>query len=317
MQQSAAARRLFLETGFDANGKGILIPFGSLDAGFNVVSCPDTLLVDCIATYLSKHTSTKSMATRTNEKTYFKCLSDFLSAKGVTLVNRITCEDMNEYKKQLLLKVKPATVNRQFNTLRNFFNICLKNKKITENPCCEVTADQVAKPKIHLWTTADYEAVKAALDRHTASLFEFMWLTGARNIEAVSLTWEDVRQEDGYMILRSRKSKGHERQFPIGDSVSRLLHKRADSQHVFVCSRGYAFTSDSFGKRVREAVNAVATNKAIHPYSMRHTFCRDLLKKGFSRPQVQELMGHVDWRTTENYKHWENKTLADAVNSIR
>ncbi len=309
--------RLFLETGKDSEGKEILVPFGTLDSGFTFKSRPDKPLADCIDSYVQKYTSKKSKMTRTNEKTYFRHLAKYLTEQDVHLISKVTPAHMNDYRDMLLSRVAPPTVNRHFNTFKAFFNVKLKKDIIGINPCCEIEPEAVEDPVIHLWNVADYETVKTALDEPTSRLLEFMWLTGARNCEAVNLVWEDVIQDQNYIILRSKKNRGGKRKIRISDKVSVLLHKAARGVHVFSDSRGYAYTSDSLCKRVRKAVVESATNKKIRAYGVRHTFCKDLLQAGFSRPMIQELMGHVDWRTTEKYKHWGDSILTNALNSVR
>ncbi len=307
-----------METGRDSEGKEILIPFGTLDSGFSFKLRPEISILDCIESYLQKYTSKKSKMTRTNEKTYFRHLAAYLDQKKVHLISKITFEHMNEYRDFLLSRVAPPTVNRHFNTFKAFFNVHVKKDVIGTNPCSEIIPEEVEDPVIHLWSVADYEIIKSKLDEHTSKLLQFMWLTGARNCEAVSLVWDDVVQDQNYIMLRSKKNRGGKRRIRISDKVSVLLHKAARGIHVFSDVRGYAYTSDSLCKRVRKAVDeSTVSDKKIRAYGVRHTFCKDLLQAGFSRPMIQELMGHVDWRTTEKYKHWGDSVLTDALNSVR
>lgn len=275
-----------------------------------------TYIYVSIGCYIKECSSKKSRCTRTNEKKYFTDLYEFLKSQNVYYMDEITKEVIFKYKCQLLKKVAPATVNRQFNTIKNFFNIFTKRMQIASNPCIEIKHEKTEKPKINLWTVEDFEAVKNQLDQHSAKILDFMWHSGARNIEAVDLTWADIDYSLNNIKLRSRKNADHFRFFPMSDSISKILHT-IDMKGPYVFGGGSKFTSDSLGKKVKKAVLACANNKSITVYGIRHTFCRDLLAKGLSRPVIQELMGHKDWRTTENYAHWDIEFLKKAANSVR
>lgn len=275
-----------------------------------------TFIYSSIGFYLKEFSSKKSKCTRNNEKKYFSDLYQFLTEKDIYYMDEITCEILNKYKLYLLGKVSASTVNRQFNTLKNFFNIFTKKMQVLKNPCLEIKIEKIKKPKIELWSKAEFDLVLSHLDPDAVLIMKFIWLSGARNIEAVDLVWTDVDHDNNTITLRSRKSADHSRVFPITDSLSKLLHSLKVTG-LYVFGGGSKFTSDSLGKKVKKAVLLSAKNKSITTLGIRHTFCKDLLKSGLSRPVIQQLMGHKDWRTTEHYTHWENNSLKDALNTIR
>ena len=265
-----------------------------------------------IQEYLESSTVKKSKCTRTNEKRYFKDLNDFLTSENLIKIDEVTAIHINKYKAEMLKRVSPATVNRQFNTLKNFFNTLIKKQMIFENPCREITHEKTKPTKKTLWTREDLDLIKSLIEPPAANILEFIWLTGARNIEALNLKWTDIDHDNSLIIFKSQKNAKHFREFPISNKTSKLLHSLPlTGLYVF---GGY--TSDSLGKKVRIAVETT-NKKSLTIYGLRHTFCKDLLKSGMSRPLVQKLMGHADWRTTENYAHWEDDFLINEVNSIR
>jgi integrase/recombinase XerD len=289
----------------------------ALAVGANFQAVLKTPLYISIGYYLNNVSIKKSKCTRVNERTCFSNLYEFLTKEGIFYTNEITLELLQNYKERLLLAgLKASTVNRQFNSIKNFFSVLMKKKMIVSNPAMEISHDEIDLPKIHLWSLADLELARIGLDLHTANLFEFIRLTGSRPIEAVNLIWPDVDQENGFIILRSQKNAERFRRFPISNNVSKLLHN-VESKGLYVFGGGSKFTSDSLGKKVRVSVKENCLNKNLTVYGLRHTFCKDLLKSGKSRPLVQRMMGHKDWRTTENYVHWEMSDLQNALNDIR
>lgn len=296
--------------------KGKYIELSALAIGDAIRPIIILPLFVAVGIYLRDCTSKKSKHTRTNEKRYFSDLNEFLISKDVYLCHEITPLLIIEYRNQMLKRVSPATVNRQFNTLKNFFNALTKDNICHINPCIKIKQEKTKRPKVHLWTNEDLALVKQGLDPDMRFILEFMRLTGARNIEAVDLTWADVDQDVGTITLRSRKSSDHFRLFPINDALSQLLHL-VNFKGLYVFGGGNKFTSDSLGKKLKKAVHKHCINKELTAYSLRHTFCKDMLAAGLSRPQIQALMGHEDWRTTESYSHWDVKTLRLALDKIR
>ena len=288
----------------------------ALAYGDKIIPLVKIPLYSAIGVYIVERTSAKSKATRKNEKTYFSNLYVFLFSLGIFYCADIKAEHMLKFKKELLTRVSGSTANRQFNTFKNFFNILIKRQIIYLNPCISVERERVERPKIHLWTVDEFEKTKLKLNFNTQAILDFIWLCGARNIEAIDLVWTDVDQEAGLITLRSLKSAGHFRRIPISEKMSQLLH-RIKFKGIYVFGGGSKFTSDSLGKLVKRAVLAAGCNPMLTVYGIRHTFCRDLLAAGLSRPMIQELMGHKDWRTTENYVHWEPNSLKKALGSIR
>ena len=280
---------------------------------FQPIKTEKVPISDAVKFYLEKYTPKKSKATRTNEKNYFKLLSEFFSGRGVMHLDEITGDAMLEYQEHLVASRAPPTVNRHFQTIRNFFNVHRKKRVITFNPCDEVPHLKIDKPKVHTWTNNDFQILIGKCYLGAKCILTFIWLTGCRSCEAINLTWADIDNEAGYIRFRSKKNSDHYRDFPIDDDLSKFLHTiPLKGLHVF-----NGFTTDSLGKLVRQIVLEHCENKCVTVKGIRHTFCKKLLQSGMSRPVVQQLMGHKDWRTTENYKHFDSEFLSKKLSEIR
>lgn len=299
---------------------GVEVEIGSLAEGFGapVAELPKVLIVEAISEF-HQNSIHKNKCTRTNEKTYFKNLNEFLETKGILYLSDIQYFHIDEYKKILLSKVSPSTVNRQFNAFKSLFNFFSKTRRprlIIENPCSHIKAEKVRKEIRQTWSRRDLVLVLRKLDFATRDIVRFICLTGARNHEAVDLIWNDIDFQSNILIFRSKKSAGDSSYFAITDSLSKLLHKRK-MNGIYVFGNGYKFTADGIGKKVKRAVIAAGINKKISPYGLRHTLCRDLLAAGISAPKTQKIMRHKSFKTTLEYSHWETNTLIDSLLIIK
>lgn len=279
-----------------------------------------------IGKYVLERTSRKNAQTRTNEKLYFNTLYEYLNEKNIQFTHEITTEHINEYKQRLLKRLSPASVNRQFNTLKNFFRYLIKRQIIVFDPCIQVEQEKIIRKKIHTWPNRERLMVMRKLDRDTRRIFKFIYLTGARSGEAVNFMQTDIELESELIWLTSKKNADIKREFPISPRLGKFLHNmKMNGLYVFTCSNSRnqsdnpprtKFTSDSLCKRIRKAVLELGINPNLNIKSLRHTYCKDLLANGESKPQVQFLMGHKSYKTTENYVHWDVKNSIKANERI-
>lgn len=56
--------------------------------------------------------------------------------------------------------------------------------------------------------------------------------------------------------------------------------------------------------------------KRITIHTLRHSYATRLLESGFNIREIQELLGHSDIKTTENYCHVLRSSLKDKLNQI-
>lgn len=294
---------------FVQNEDGSFEELSAVAIGVGVKEIKKTLLSVSFSEYLKDYTSKKkSKYTRQNEKKYFFDLCEFFKKKNLNYCHEVLTQHVIEYKNEMLLRVAPPTVNRQFNTIKNYFNILYKQNIIYLNPCLHIKAEKTEKPKIDLWSGRDFIRVKNGSCEAVKNILYFMWYTGARSCEAVNLLWTDINYDDQIIYLRSDKNSGVARTFPLTTRVDRLLHK-IKIRGLYVFGGGSKFTSDSLGKKVKASVLKNAINKKITAKGIRHTFCTRLIEKNIENATIQELMGHASWRTTENYKHISKKYL--------
>ena len=54
--------------------------------------------------------------------------------------------------------------------------------------------------------------------------------------------------------------------------------------------------------------------KRITIHTLRHSYATRLLENGFNIREIQELLGHSDIKTTENYCHVLRSSLKDKLN---
>jgi len=148
------------------------------------------------------------------------------------------------------------------------------------------------------------------------AVLETLYASGARVSELCALDLDDVDLDAGRVKLFGKGSK--ERFALLGDPArdalaayvahARQALLRAGTPAVFVNGRGKRMTPRDVRRLVERYLNEVGPG-AGSPHTFRHSFATHLLEGGADLRSVQELLGHVDLRTTQIYTHVSREHL--------
>lgn len=110
-----------------------------------------------------------------------------------------------------------------------------------------------------------------------------------------------------YGLREHPKSKKSHRTVPVPphvlEGMSRLMQGRARDSHVFVGVRGAPMTDDRFSRTVWHPAVTAAGVRRFPPRIMRHTAASWLVMDGVPLYDVQALLGHESFLTTQRYAH--------------
>ncbi len=133
-----------------------------------------------------------------------------------------------------------------------------------------------------------------------------MYRAGLRVSEALNLESKDINWQTGDLKVVDGKG-GKDRVVPLETYVLDALAKWKEQRH-----RGAKFFTTLKGdelndRYVRNYVKRYAVKagilKDVHPHTLRHTYATEMLEKGFTIRELQELLGHLDIQTTMIYTH--------------
>lgn len=169
-----------------------------------------------------------------------------------------------------------------------------------------VTLRKEREPATWQWVTA----FMSASSPHLAALACFMFLTGARISEALSLTWSDVDFEKRRALIRQTKI-GNERQSHLPPALITALANVGGSRE----GRVFHYASRHNLKTQWETAIKRAGIKRLTPHSCRHGFATAMLQAGIDPVTVAKLGG---WKDTamlfKTYGHaMDDPTLTDRI----
>lgn len=154
------------------------------------------------------------------------------------------------------------------------------------------------------------------------ALTEVLYGCGLRASEAVGLTLDSVRFEEGLVRVRGKGSKV--RLVPLGSRAEEALRRYlADARPafrpapgeaaLFLGPRGRALSRSTLWRVVKTRARTAGLPEDVSPHWLRHSFATHLLAGGAPIRAIQEMLGHADIGTTQVYTHVDAGRLASVV----
>ena len=237
---------------------------------------------------------------------------------------KITNADMKKYLAHLQeIGKKSSTVSRNLASLRSFYQLLLKNKKIKKDPTDNIQSPKIDNKAPSILSSQEIELLleqpkdidlKGIRDK---AMLEFAYATGMRVTEIISLNVEDVNLEEGYVIC---KTGSKQRNIPLGSmSLKALIEyvrkarpvlvKSEREEALFVNINGSRLTRQGFWKIVKFYKEQAHITKEITPHILRHSFATHLLQNGADLKAIQTMLGHSDISSTQVYMQFQDESL--------
>ena len=219
-----------------------------------------------------------------------------------------------------------TSVARKLAAIRSFFQFCLKQGWLEDNPAKVVTTPKTDKHVPAFLSEDEMEKflelpkeddVLVVRDR---AILELFYASGIRLGELVGINLEDFNL--GERMLRVRGKGKKERLVPFGrkaaESIAAYLRLRGaipkmslDEKALFLIYQGTRITARSVERMMAKYIRRTAIRRKVSPHSLRHSFASHLLSRGADLRVIQELLGHESLATTQKYTHLDLKQLLD------
>ena len=178
------------------------------------------------------------------------------------------------------------------------------------NPFSGYTLFREKQKKIRMVSFEEFQRVYENASDFLKPILITAYNSGMRGGEILSLKWENVNLQEGY--IRVEETKNNEpRNIPINKQLNEALKSvkyNASGEYVFSHEGKPATT-------FRTAFYAAIRRSGVECFTfhdLRHTFASNLVMKGVDLATVQELLGHKSIIMTKRYSHPtpEHKKLA-------
>lgn len=245
-------------------------------------------------------------------KDAWKAMKPFWHNVDPSLIDDAMCQSYRKTR-----RVSDATARYELLQLSTALGWAADNHKIPARKAIWLPPKEDRKVR-HL-TRAEFDRFFAAVRAEHAKLYMMLGLyTLARPSAILDLTWDRVdfmrRRIDFNAAGRAQTAKRRP-VVTIGDRLLTALQRAYEARtSIYVVERG--------GKKVaniKKAFQAASERSAVHatPYTLRHTGAVWAAEAGVPMPQLAQMMGHDDDRTTQqHYARFSPEFLAGVVEAI-
>ncbi len=219
---------------------------------------------------------------------------------------------------------KATSSNRRLSVLKRFYQLALRQKTISADPCLKLVSARQAPRFVHTLSEAQVEALLAAPDVATPlglrerTMLELMYASGLRVSELVGLKTLELSLNDGVLRVTGKGAKtrlvpfGAQARLWLGRYLKEargiILNGQLDDA-LFVTGRGGAMTRQMFWVLIKKHAQQAGITAPLSPHTLRHAFATHLLNHGADLRVVQLLLGHTDISTTQIYTHVARERL--------
>lgn len=222
-----------------------------------------------------------------------------------------------------------ATVRRHIASIRTFFRFLRREGDVAVDVASSLRGPKLPKKLPKVLSAPDVERflncpIKAANEKLVSqqialcdsAVFEFLYSTGCRISEAMSLKWSQVDLARGTATVVGKGSK--ERLVILGKAATTALSRWRDfcsmppeEACVFLSERNTPLTPRTVQRRMKFYLSLANLPLDVTPHKLRHSFATHMLDAGAGLRGVQEMLGHSSLSTTQIYTHVSVERLKD------
>ncbi|WP_096273468.1 tyrosine-type recombinase/integrase [Paucisalibacillus globulus] len=232
-----------------------------------------------------------------------KLLMDYL---GNIDISKISTLQLKDYLAESSNNLKPSSLSHRIRFLRSLFRWLHEEGFIELNPASKIKEPRVGKRIPKFLTEREIEYLRdACFSPMEKALFEFMFSTGCRIGEIVTLDRNSINWGSQSAIVRGKGDKEREVYFNIRCDIwlKKYLDNRYDNDPaIFVTERSpHRMSIAQMRYIIKRISKRAGINKTIHPHQLRHSYATHLLNNGAPLEVIQSLLGHEKSETTRIY----------------
>jgi integrase len=273
---------------------------------------------------------------------YRDSVGQFLNSLGPKSdkdISTLAKSDLVAFRDSLSDRLSPETTNKHLKILKMVLRAAKQDGFMLENPAEGLkTLDTEGARLRRPFSLDELRAILRVSNEEWSSLVKLGLYTGQRLGDLASLTWANVRLDEGCIRFRTRKTgikidipitgalREHLLSLPSVDRFDLPLHPRSFATmqeqrgRTNTLSNQFAEILAAAGLRDRKSHQSVGKgraasreNNALSFHCLRHTAVSLLKRAGVPDATVQELIGHESAAISARYTHVGEDQLAEAI----
>ena len=233
-------------------------------------------------------------------------LVNFLKGKVVDLVEQVTADHIEEFKKYLLKNNYTAkSVSRKLNSIKSFFRFLVEEGILETDFSRAIKHPKIENGLPRSLKAIEYRALRDSCrhDKRTLAIVELMLQTGLRISEVANLHFSDIKQNE--IIIRAYESHS-QREVPLNRSAKQAVDDylgercQTKAKYLFITKNGHQLLV----RNIRSIINRYfekAGLQGVKVNDLRNTFIVEQLSAGVPLDIISKIVGHKRLSTTERY----------------
>ena len=210
-----------------------------------------------------------------------------------------------------------ATVNRDLAYLRHGFKLLFESKQISQVPVIKLLEGENVREGF--LNKADFDKLVGNLEPQAKDIVIFLYNSGWRSKEAMTLEWRDVDLPSGMIRLRRGNSKSKKgRSLPLLGELHAVIERQAQARRLdcpFVFHRN-GKPIKSFRKTWKTACEEIGQPNLV-PHDMRRSAVRNFRKAGLSETEGMAMSGHKTNSIYKRYDIMDEEDLKESMGKVQ
>jgi integrase len=283
---------------------------------------PDITFRQFAEIYMRDHSDVHKRSAERDRYT-LKVLNRFF---GALILHEITAHRIEQFKRERLAgrwkghgqaatkALKPATVNREVDTLKSILSKAVEWGKLLVSPARGIRRLKVENTRTRILTADEQRRLIQAAPKKLRAIILLALITGARIGELLALRWEHVT--DRALTFMETKN-GRSRRIPLTPAIEAVL-KALPRQHPWVFTNS---KTEQPYKSVRQVFDRAVTRAGISSgdvtlHTLRHTALSRMINGNLDDYTVMAISGHSSTRMLARYTHPTEERKLDALNTF-
>jgi integrase/recombinase XerD len=271
------------------------------------------------------HALGRSPFTIKKTRSGLKDLICFLEQEGITQVQDLTREGLEEYQQDLAFRLTAKgtllnlrTQETRLCTAKGFTRFLKEKDYLVSDPGKHIQLPKQPKrlPQVNLSQSEVKKLMQAPnmqtrLGYRNRVILEILYDTGIRRMEASNLKVTDLDLNTGYVHIRGGKGD-KDRVVPLSQKVCGLTQnyilairpsivQGKDHGYLFINQYGEPIHPNGIWRVVKRCVRLAQIKKNISTHTLRHTCATHMLRNGAPIRHIQEMLGHESLESTQVY----------------
>lgn len=260
---------------------------------------------------------------------------------GEEQLNNINYELIEKYILNKKEELSNTTINLHLSIIKNIIFDAANNNIIDNYKLYKIKMLKKSKDNLNFFSIKDQYLIedyclKSVKDYYSIGIILTLY-TGLRIGELISLTWDDVDLNNGYLrvnktesrikdnnkwlnIISSPKSVKSNRIIPIGKEIINILKKLKNKKYgnyIVSYKNGNKMLIRTYQHYFKSIQMKIGLNNILCFHSLRHTFATRAIESGVDIKTLSEILGHSNASITLNiYVHSLFETKKKAMDKI-